>query len=67
MRLKGGRESKIKCDSVGGMQPDALLALAAVQEEMAPVPGLGSCSVCTVATVPSPACFDFLGAHPIYP
>lgn len=32
MRLKRGSESKIKCDSVGGVQPDALFMSDVVQE-----------------------------------
>lgn len=63
LRLKGGSEFKIKCDSIGGVQPDVLLVLTVAEEEMEPILELVSCSTCTMATVPSAACFDFLGAH----
>lgn len=63
MRLKRGSESKINCDSVGGVQPDALLVLA-VLEAMAPVPGWGLVLTCVMLIVPSSAFVDFfLGAH----
>lgn len=64
MRLKRGSESKINCDSVGGVQPDALLVLA-VLEAMVPVPGWGLVLTCVMFIVPSSACVDFffLGAH----
>lgn len=61
MRLKRGSESKIKCDSVGGVQPDAVFVLA-VLEEIEPVLCWGLVLTYMMAIVLSSACLEFSGS-----
>lgn len=62
LRLKRGSESKIKCDSVGDVQPEALLVPAG-REEMEPVLCWGLVLTCVMVLVLSSAVLIFLGAR----